>query len=69
MRVVADLEEERRLFYVAVTRAADELYLCYPTIEHGRDGPATLMRPSRFLTEIDAPPAVFDRWQISEEPA
>lgn len=69
MRIIAELEEERRLFYVAVTRAADELYLCYPTIEHGRDGPATLMRPSRFLTEIDAPPAVFDRWQISEEPA
>ncbi|MBK6917463.1 MAG: ATP-dependent helicase [Deltaproteobacteria bacterium] len=69
MRVVAELEEERRLFYVACTRAADELYLCYPTIEHGRDGPATLMRPSRFLTEIDHAPAVFDRWQISEEPA
>jgi DNA helicase-2/ATP-dependent DNA helicase PcrA len=69
MRIPADLEEERRLFYVAVTRAADELYLCYPTIEHGRDGPATLMRPSRFLVEIDTAPAVFDRWQISEEPA
>jgi len=69
MRIAAALEEERRLFYVAVTRAADELYLCYPTIEHGKDGPATLMRPSRFLTEIDAAPAVFDRWQISEEPA
>ncbi len=69
MRIAAALEEERRLFYVAVTRAADELYLCYPTIEHGKDGPSTLLRPSRFLAEIDAPPAVFDRWQISEEPA
>ncbi|HWB73577.1 MAG TPA: ATP-dependent helicase [Nannocystaceae bacterium] len=68
MRVTAELEEERRMFYVAATRAADELYLCYPTIEHGKDGPATLMRPSRFLLEIDAPPAVFDRWQITEEP-
>lgn len=67
MRVTAELEEERRLFYVATTRAADELYLCYPTVEHGKDGPATLMRPSRFLLEIDAPPAVFDRWQITEE--
>jgi DNA helicase-2/ATP-dependent DNA helicase PcrA len=69
MRIVAELEEERRLFYVACTRAADELYLCFPTIEHGRDGPATLLRPSRFLSEIDRAPAVFDRWQISEEPA
>ncbi len=68
MRIPKDLEEERRLFYVAVTRAADELYLCYPTIEHGKDGPATLMRPSRFLIEIDTQPVVFDRWQISEEP-
>ncbi len=68
LRTPAELEEERRLFYVGCTRAADELYLCYPTIEHGRDGPATLLRPSRFLTEIDRAPAVFDRWQIFEEP-
>ena len=27
-----DVEEERRLFYVAVTRAQDELYLTYPTV-------------------------------------
>lgn len=69
LRTPAELEEERRLFYVGCTRAADELYLCYPTIEHGRDGPATLLRPSRFLTEIDRAPAVFERWQILEEPA
>ena len=64
-----ELEEERRLFYVAVTRAADELYLCYPTIEDGRDGPSRLLRPSRFLVELDRSPPVFDRWQITEEPA
>ncbi len=65
----ADLEEERRLFYVATTRAGDELYLCYPVIEETRDGPSHLMRPSRFLVEVDHNPAVFDRWQIEEAPA
>lgn len=65
----ADLEEERRLFYVAATRAGDELYLCYPVIEETRDGPSHLMRPSRFLVEIDHNPAVFERWQIEEAPA
>lgn len=63
-----DLEEERRLFYVAATRAADELYLLYPTVEEGRDGPSKLMRPSRFLAEIDHSPPVFERWEIDEVP-
>jgi DNA helicase-2/ATP-dependent DNA helicase PcrA len=68
VRTTAEVEEERRLFYVAATRAADELYLCYPTVEDGKNGPSRLIRPSRFLLELDRPPAVFDRWQISEEP-
>ncbi|MGB1015686.1 MAG: 3'-5' exonuclease, partial [Nannocystaceae bacterium] len=63
-----DIEEERRLFYVACTRAADELYLCYPVIEETRDGPSHLLRPSRFLKEVDAAPAVFERWEIDEQP-
>ncbi len=46
-----NLEEERRLFYVAVTRAMDELYLFYPKLTaHG--GPPRLLGPSRFLSEI-----------------
>ena len=68
MRTPQELEEERRLFYVAVTRAADELYLLYPTIEEGREGPRKLLRPSRFLHEIDHDPAVFERWEIEEVP-
>jgi DNA helicase-2/ATP-dependent DNA helicase PcrA len=43
-------EEERRLFYVAVTRARRELYLTYPRI--GAVGGAYLSEPSRFLSEI-----------------
>ncbi len=68
IRTPPELEEERRLFYVAVTRAADELYLCYPTVEQGPNGPSRLQRPSRFLTELDHAPVVFDRWEIDEAP-
>jgi DNA helicase-2/ATP-dependent DNA helicase PcrA len=47
-------DEERRIFYVAVTRAMDELYLTYPlTVARGGRGPFVLTRPSRFLTEVD----------------
>ena len=48
-----DVEEERRLFYVAVTRARDELHLVYPTVSN-RAGPGGMMlTPSRFILELD----------------
>jgi DNA helicase-2/ATP-dependent DNA helicase PcrA len=48
-------EEERRIFYVAVTRAMDELTMTYPTtIARGGRGPTVLTKPSRFLREVDA---------------
>jgi DNA helicase-2/ATP-dependent DNA helicase PcrA len=47
-----DVEEERRLFYVAVTRARNELYLSFPKIA-SRPGPGGMMlTPSRFLQEL-----------------
>jgi len=47
-------DEERRIFYVAVTRAMNELTLTYPlTIARGGRGPTVFTAPSRFLTEID----------------
>jgi DNA helicase II / ATP-dependent DNA helicase PcrA len=47
-------DEERRIFYVAITRAMNELTLTYPlTIARGGRGPTVFTLPSRFLTEID----------------
>ena len=57
-----DVEEERRLFYVAVTRARNELYLCYPKVAT-RAGPGgMLLQPSRFLMEI--PGDLYDPLRI-----
>ncbi|MCF7849268.1 MAG: ATP-dependent helicase, partial [Kiritimatiellales bacterium] len=44
--------EERRLFYVAVTRAKDELLLCCPLVRRQRDGGMIFLDPSRFIEEI-----------------
>ncbi len=44
--------EERRLFYVAVTRARDELVLAAPEIRRTRDGGMFFCKPSRFIKEL-----------------
>ena len=47
-------EEERRVFYVAATRAQEELYFTYPVMHAGYDSDGSLiLQPSRFLQEID----------------
>ncbi len=46
-----DVEEERRLFYVAATRARDELYLLYPRV-NTKGGPVMSLSPSRFIQEL-----------------
>ncbi|MCF6360512.1 MAG: UvrD-helicase domain-containing protein, partial [Cyclobacteriaceae bacterium] len=48
----ADLEEERRLFYVAITRAEEKLFLCY-ALSRYRFGRLKSCEPSRFIEEID----------------
>ncbi|MCC7517973.1 MAG: ATP-dependent helicase [Verrucomicrobiae bacterium] len=58
-------EEERRLFYVAVTRARDELYLCFPQIRLGNSGGDAFQKPSRFLSEI--PATLYEK--VAVEPA
>ena len=58
-------EEERRLFYVAITRAQDELYLSYPMIRTVAGGSSDdmIQQPSRFLNEL--PGDLVDEWNLS----
>jgi DNA helicase II / ATP-dependent DNA helicase PcrA len=49
-----ELEEERRLMYVAITRARDELYLTYPIHMMDRNLGYVMGRASRFIDGIDA---------------
>ena len=47
-----DIDEERRLFYVAITRAMNELYISFPMMHMVRGGGVQRLMPSRFLSEI-----------------
>ncbi len=47
-----DLEEERRLMYVAATRAKENLFITYPSQAYDRTSGIMLSRPSCFLDEI-----------------
>jgi DNA helicase-2/ATP-dependent DNA helicase PcrA len=60
-------EEERRLWYVALTRAKDELYISYPLMITDYNRQTVLQKPSRFVTEC--PPAMFEIWNLEEESA
>lgn len=56
----SDLEEERRLFYVAITRAKQKLTLCYAENRY-RWGNLTMCEPSRFISEIPEDQIDFPR--------
>ena len=63
----AGMEEERRLFYVGVTRCKDELYLTYPEMRLNAGYGDAFQTPSRFLGEI--PESLLEEWEITgEEP-
>jgi DNA helicase-2/ATP-dependent DNA helicase PcrA len=55
-------EEERRLMYVAITRARNELYLSYPLLRTSASSGESMQRPSRFLGEI--PETLLDTWNL-----
>ena len=54
METLEGEEEERRLFYVAVTRACDELYLTYPLMRATASFDDRWQEPSRFVTQFSA---------------
>jgi DNA helicase-2/ATP-dependent DNA helicase PcrA len=56
------LEEERRLFYVAITRAKDQLYLLYPMINPKSYTGDVMQMPSRFLN--DFPASMVEEWKV-----
>ncbi|MBI3098063.1 MAG: ATP-dependent helicase [Planctomycetes bacterium] len=58
------LEEERRLFYVACTRAKDLLTLCYPLLMREQKWDA-VQRRSRFIDELD--PKLYEEWSVATE--
>ncbi len=60
-------EEERRLWYVALTRAKDELYVTYPLVVTDYNRQTVVQRPSRFVTEV--PVELYDIWALEEESA
>ncbi|MDD5722361.1 MAG: UvrD-helicase domain-containing protein [Syntrophales bacterium] len=62
-------DEERRLFYVATTRAKDQLYFCHPLVSRSRGVWSGDAVPSRFIAELapsDREPEdlPFDQWVI-----
>jgi DNA helicase-2/ATP-dependent DNA helicase PcrA len=67
LREIDSEEEERRLWYVSLTRAKDELYITYPLLMTDYNRQTVLQKPSRFVTEC--PPSMFEIWKLEEETA
>ena len=65
LKEIESEEEERRLWYVALTRAKDELYLTYPLLMTDYNRQTVLQKPSRFIMEC--PAALFEVWNLEEE--
>ena len=58
----SQLEEERRLFYVACTRAMDELFLLYPIFVSSYMTGEAICKPSSFIHEVDE--NCFEKWEL-----
>lgn len=61
----AELEEERRLFYVAATRAQQQLYLLYPITLYSHSGGLSFTQPSEFIQELE--PSLYEEWSIETD--
>jgi DNA helicase-2/ATP-dependent DNA helicase PcrA len=59
------MEEERRLMYVACTRAKENLYITYPINIYDRESGMVLSKPSRFIEGM--PDHLLETWVIDEE--
>jgi DNA helicase-2/ATP-dependent DNA helicase PcrA len=59
------LEEERRLMYVAVTRAKHNLYLCYPMYIFDREKGMTFSKPSRFIAGVSED--IAEEWLLEDD--
>jgi len=59
----SELEEERRLFYVAVTRAKNHLYLVHPRTRYDYSQGTIVARKSRFLEELN--PKDYEVWEVN----
>ncbi len=65
MQSRAEVEEERRLFYVACTRAQQALYLLYPITLYSHSGGLAFTQPSEFIRELDTD--LYDEWNVETE--
>jgi DNA helicase-2/ATP-dependent DNA helicase PcrA len=61
---IEQLEEERRLMYVASTRAKQNLFVTYPMNLFDRAAGMTFSKPSRFITEMN--PDLAEGWLLDE---
>jgi DNA helicase-2/ATP-dependent DNA helicase PcrA len=61
------LSEERRLFYVAITRAMTKLFLCYPIASDYQLLSLRLHEPSRFLRELDT--TLLEEYELTDADA
>ncbi|MFO7447704.1 MAG: 3'-5' exonuclease, partial [Ignavibacteriaceae bacterium] len=59
------LEEERRLMYVSVTRAKQNLFISYPMNLFDREAGTTLSKPSRFISDMN--PGLADGYLLDDE--
>ena len=62
---IEEMEEERRLMYVACTRAKENLFITYPINIYDRETGTILSKPSRFLDGLDE--KLLEPWVINEE--